>query len=441
MNVVKRRKRILRNFLIIIFTILTFIIILACIFAIKSPVKLGYYDLSYSNNYVIVDDRGDNRNRDKYLAHPDLLAINDGNKLVAFYVNGHGRGETIVKTSDDYGLTWSERLNNLPTSFKKTQETPTIFTLNFNNGTKKYLLTSARPGWNSRFMQGEGLDISISNDGLTYSEHKNYFGPNADSETYKWEKGMLNPIVAFSSLHKINQEDAWYGYFHDYDFIIYRVKIHFENDQLVLSKPMKVFSQYRDIEKLRKFSEVQVFKISNSNQMMMLIRTEARNSNSYYAISNDYGETYSEPKELPNHITGDRHKVFFDKNNRILILYRKIDYYSNAFNIKSRSYLYSHGPMMFIANNIDDIINDNHSGYLVKLGHTYSNETGNIEYQANPDTGYFGGYINNQNKLVALTYGRFKSNDRNNTCIVAFNIDLNNLIEDIKNNRIPYKTK
>ncbi len=401
------------------------------------PVSLKYYDLSNTNNIVLVDDQGKN----KYLAHPDLLSLDDGKKLVAFYVNGHGKGETIVKTSSDYGKTWSKRRTDLPNSFKNTEETPTIFTLNFNNGKKKYLLISARPGWNAKNKKGEGFDISLSDDGINYSEHVNYFGPNAKQEEYRRKKGVWNPIVAFSTMHKIANEDAWYGYFHDYDFIIYRIKITFKDNKLVLSEPEKVFEKYRSIEKKHKFSEVQIFKTKNKDQMMMLIRTEARNSNSYYAISNDNGKTFLEPKELPNHITGDRHKVFFTSDNKIVIFFRKIDYYQNFMNIKSKFYMYSHGLMMFIANDINDIINPEHHGYLVKLGHTYIKNSGGINYLANPDTGYTGAYIDKNDKLVVISYGKFKKDDRKNTCIVAFHLDLKKVIEDIKTNKFLLQTK
>ena len=77
---------------------------------------------------------------DSYLGHPDFV-VNDEGKLIVTYPAGHGKGAIIMKESSDFGDTWSERISDLPKSFEKSQETPTLYNL----GGDRLLLVSGCP--------------------------------------------------------------------------------------------------------------------------------------------------------------------------------------------------------------------------------------------------------------------------------------------------------
>lgn len=74
-----------------------------------------------------------------YLAHPDMVMTNSG-RLIAAYLASHGHGSIYLKTSDDYGITWSKRVSNTPSSWAESQETPTLYKLNFVDGKSKIIL-------------------------------------------------------------------------------------------------------------------------------------------------------------------------------------------------------------------------------------------------------------------------------------------------------------
>src|SRR5699024_5291164 len=94
-----------------------------------------------SESYVTVD-----RGFDYYLEHPDLVYFKG--KLITAYPLGHGKGQIAMKTSSDLGKTWDPiDETELPESFKYSQETPTLYKLEFTDGTEKVLLVSGCPSW------------------------------------------------------------------------------------------------------------------------------------------------------------------------------------------------------------------------------------------------------------------------------------------------------
>lgn len=88
--------------------------------------------------YTVIDKT------DYYLGHPDLVYTGE-NKLLIAYPLGHGKGEIVMRESTDKGISWSAPLDNLPASFAYSQETPTLYRLDFNDGTEKILLVSGCP--------------------------------------------------------------------------------------------------------------------------------------------------------------------------------------------------------------------------------------------------------------------------------------------------------
>ena len=97
----------------------------------NTPEELKYlYDLS------IVDDELD------YLGHPDAILLKDGSVLDV-YPSGHGKGAIRSRISFDGGVTYPGKIENQPESWETSRETPTVYRLEFSDGTPdKILLVS-----------------------------------------------------------------------------------------------------------------------------------------------------------------------------------------------------------------------------------------------------------------------------------------------------------
>ena len=225
------------------------------------------YQYLYEQHPVATDDDRE------YQGHPDSVLLDNGNILVAF-PKSHGRAETIMMLSTDGGLTYTDIFNAdnpKPDSFYHTEETPTIYKLDFTDGTQKLITISGRPSWADQpGDKGEGWDAAISAsldengkcDGLEWSEHENFYGPNAVREEYKREAGAekYDAVVAMSSLTQMKDEngnliDKWMGTYHDdRNFTVYKTFLTFnEEGQMEWSEPVRLLGQngeWREYEEL-----------------------------------------------------------------------------------------------------------------------------------------------------------------------------------------------
>ena len=292
--------------------------------------------------YTSVIDR-----TDSYLGHPDFV-VNDEGKLIVAYPAGHGKGAIIMKESSDFGDTWNERISDLPKSFEKSQETPTLYNL----GGNRLLLVSGCPSWAADDeYYADGFNYALStNGGETWSKFENAYGiewannqPDKDDPTYDDpeeclpnfdENGKALPydvIVAMSSLTQLRDEngdpiDKWMGTFHDYDFFNYVSYLTFDKDgNAHWSEPKKFLHSQRETEQAANLCEIEIFRAPapNDDTLILIGRGNSRTTNSLISVSTDEGETWSELKELPLCLTGDRHKAEYDATTgKVLISFR-----------------------------------------------------------------------------------------------------------------------
>lgn len=293
--------------------------------------------------YTVIDKT------DYYLGHPDLVYTGEGKLLIA-YPLGHGKGSIVVRESADHGKTWSEPREDLPASFASSQETPTLYRLDFNDGSEKILLVSGCPSWaEDDEYYANGFNYSLSSDGgRTFSEFENAYGidwaasmpdrgdpiydsyPADELPAFDADGNVLpyDVIVAMSSLTKLKDEngnplDVWMGTFHDYDFYNYVSFLTFDDDgDAHWSMPKRFLSSQRETESAINLCEIEIFR-TPTDELVLLGRANARNSNSVISVSSDEGKSWSELKELPYSLTGDRHKAEYDSvTGKVIVSFR-----------------------------------------------------------------------------------------------------------------------
>lgn len=399
------------------------------------------YDYSIVDEYISQDKNNRNSNRKNYLAHPDSITCNDGSILTT-YVKGHGRGEILMSRSYDNGYTWIKE-KDLPKSFLKSEETPTLYKLNFKMHPKyknetKTILISGRPGWQQFIKHGEGFSCSLGDEnGKNWGEFEHFFSPLSKRNKYKEMTGKWNPIVAMASLVQLKDPNTnqfinkWAGFFHDYSFKIYKSVLSFnDNGEIEWSDPEPIFMNQRRIESLAGLCEPCVFRDPKSNEIMIIMRAQNRKTQSYFATSTDECVTWSPLTETTTNITGDRHKVTVDKNTGLLCMtFRDISYYGNNPSPKSQ---FSRGTMLWIGNYSD--IKDKKPGLLLlKLQHSYAkNQNEERDYKtADSDTGYCGIVCTQDGHIVVTTYGKFNCKTKN-SIIISKTLNIQKILEYFK---------
>lgn len=400
------------------------------------------YQYLYEQHPVATDDEyfGLYGSRE-YQGHPDSVLLDNGNILVAF-PKSHGRAETIMMLSTDGGLTYTDIFNAdnpKPDSFYHTEETPTIYKLDFTDGTQKLITISGRPSWADQpGDKGEGWDAAISAsldengkcDGLEWSEHENFYGPNAVREEYKREAGAekYDAVVAMSSLTQMKDEngnliDKWMGLYHDdRTFTVYKTILTFnEGGQMEWSEPVRLLGQngeWREYEEAKSlfglivsgngFCETEIIRSPDGNELAALFRVNAKSNYSYVTFSTDEGETWSEPQTMSQELTGERHKAEYDPvTGKLIITMRNITYTEVPDGKPSSSWV-SRGWVAWIGD-YEDLKHgaDGKGDMLVKLAHTYGTDGTEITEYANADTGYAGLVVLADGTVVTTSYGTF----------------------------------
>lgn len=379
------------------------------------PAEYGYlYEI-----YTVDNSR-------EYLAHPDSILLNNGS-ILSLYPAGHGKGEVLNAVSIDGGRTWQTGTIATPVSWKESEETPTIYRLQFAGGGEKLIMISANPKWPG-YARGDGFNVSLSDDdGATWSQFSKYFG--------KGSAKPLNPIVAMSSLTRLKEDgvfvDKWMGLFHDNKFINYKTILIFDADgQMHWSVPEPYFQKYRTTERRTQMCEVEVIR-SNGGQgdrLCLITRSNSKRHNSLVSFSDDEGKTWSLPKEVSSALSGERHKAEY-VGDRLVITFRSIERAPEMAKKYAQKRWYSEGWVAWVGK-YEDIERDASGQYRIRLAHTYLPHQTESEPTANADTGYAGIVKLADDTIVLTSYGCF--GDKNpdgtyKTYIVSKRIRLDDL--------------
>jgi hypothetical protein len=340
----------------------------------SGPVSRGYtiplIDLAAQTERQVVVDREPGQ----YLGHPTTVLLEDGQTIIAVYPKGHGRGPIIMKRSADGGVTWSERLS-VPENWATSLETPTIHRVVGADGTKRLILFSG--------LYPARLSVS-GDDGLSWTA----LAPVGD-----W-----GGIVVMSALVELHDGHGRYmAMFHDDGrffakdtragkppvFTLYST---FSNDGgLTWSFPQAVYRS----SKIH-LCEPGIIRSPDGRMLAALLRENSRTRNSFVMFSRDEGKTWSEPRELPGALTGDRHTGKYGPDGRLLISFRDMTLESPT-----------RGDWVAWVGTFDDIVRGREGQYRVRL----------MDNTEDADCAYPGVEVLPDGTFVLTTYGHWTAGE------------------------------
>lgn len=246
---------------------------------------------------VIVD-----REPGQYLGHPTTVLLEDGRTMIAVYPKGHGRGAVVMKRSPDAGLTWSERLPT-PENWKTSQEVPTLHRVIDAQGVSRLIMFSGL----------YPIRLAVSeDDGRSWSPLRPI--------------GDFGGIVAMGCVERLRNGDYMAMFHDDGRFIreggeragVFTLYKTISGDGgLTWSRPVEIL-RGRNVH----LCEPGVFRSPDGKQLAVMLRENSRTRNSYVIFSDDEGTSWTEPRELPASLTGDRHTGCYAPDGRLLISFR-----------------------------------------------------------------------------------------------------------------------
>lgn len=336
---------------------------------------------------IIID-----REPGQYLGHPDSVLLDDEQTILTVYPLGHGIGEAVINISRDFGYTWEGR--RIPNeTWKESRETPTIYKLDFTDGSQKLICITGGPGWGDDKFKGWKTSIS-TDQGETWSDKK------------IWYEGTQT-MVAMSSLVRLKDEngnwmDKWLGIYHDGEYVNYKTYLTFnENGEEQWSKPKSIFPEHRDVEKEVMLCEACIFRSPDGKQLALLARSQSHMHRSTISFSNDEGMTWTRPREVPGALNGERHKASYDPiSGRLVICFREIilDYNDNGL-IEDDDWMA--GDWVAWVGTYDDLVNGNDGEYRILLGEDFTPS------RKSGDCGYAGNVVRSDGTFFLNSYGHF----------------------------------
>jgi BNR repeat-like domain/BNR/Asp-box repeat len=253
-----------------------------------------------ASRQVLVD-----REAGQYLGHPTTLLLEDGKTILCVYPKGHGRGAIIYKRSPDGGKTWSERLPT-PKNWETSLETPTLHRVVDASGKKRIILFSG--------LYPVRLAVS-EDDGKSWSELK--------------AVGDWGGIVAMSSVVELKTAGHYMALFHDDGRSIKKggkatttctlYKSFSSDGGLTWGEPVTIYSSNQVF-----LCEPGAIRSPDGKQIAVLLRENFHKKNSHIIFSTDEGQTWSEPRELPASLNGDRHVAKYGPDGRLFISFRDV---------------------------------------------------------------------------------------------------------------------
>ena len=326
----------------------------------------------------------------QYLGHPTTCLLEDGKTILCVYPKGHGRGTIVYKRSDDGGLTWSDRLPT-PASWSTSKEVPTLHRVVDANGKKRIIMWSG--------LHPAKLAVT-EDDGKNWGELK--------------PVGNWGGIVVMGFVEKLSTGPGHYmAMFHDdgrfftkipaknktRTFDLYKT---FSTDGgLTWSFPKSVYRS-SDVH----LCEPGCIRSPDGKKLAVLLRENARRKNSHIIFSEDEGKTWSEPRELPLALTGDRHTGKYGADGRLFISFR-----CNSPTEKRKNRPFE-GDWVGWVGTWEDLENGNDGQYSVRLK---DNKKGY-------DTTYPGVEVLPDDTFVVTTYGHWSQGEQPYILSVRFKL-------------------
>jgi len=352
----------------------------------RTEISIPQLDLAQQRHRQVVVDR----EAGQYLGHPTTVLLEDNKTIITVYPKGHGRGGIVMKRSHDAGLSWSDRLPT-PDSWRTSKEVPTIHRVIDAAGKKRLIMWSG--------LYPARLAVS-EDDGESWSELE--------------KVGDWGGIVVMGFVEPMSTPGHYLAMFHDDGRFIASKANRQEQRAMTLYQTRSTDGglTWSAPESIWSSSEVHLcepgcIRSPDGKQLAVLLRENSRRKNSHVIFSDDEGHTWSEPREVPLALTGDRHTGKYAPDGRLLISFRCKSPRALA---GGRTF---EGDWVAWVGTYEDIVGGSQGQYAVRLA---DNTKGT-------DTAYPGVEILPDGTFVTTTYGHWTKGEQPYILSVRLKLD------------------
>ncbi len=314
---------------------------------------------------------------DVYQGHCDTVLLADGRTLFAAWCINHAGHLGPLARSDDAGLTWSAPLPVPPDWQQVKRTTPVIHRL-------------ADPGGVERLFVFGGCDFpgnirsSFSEDGgKTWSPmtETGLVGEVAPKTILSFDGGKR--LIMWSDRRDPDNPN-------DPHPVVWQSEsvdggLSWRKERVILGVPGQ-------------WAQPCVVRSADGGQLLMLMRENTRRYHSLYSVSDDCARTWSEPKELPAALTGDRHVAKYAPDGRLVVAFRDRAVCSQTY-----------GHYVAWVGRFEDIVNRREGQYRIKLLHNAARTAQDAPGVGDADCGYSDLELLPGGTIIATTYVKYRA--------------------------------
>jgi len=319
----------------------------------EAPFSIPVIDLSGETERHVIVAQGTS---DSYKGHPTTLLMPDRRTMFCVYPLGHGGPNAVLRRSDDGGLTWSDPLdtpenwrqsNNCPALYRLVapDERERLFVFEGNGEMRQAMSEDGGRTWSP--MENNGLKTVMPFTSVIRLKDGRYMGG------WNWQRGTWTSISADGGL-------AW--------------------------GPQRCSAQANEQFPGAWPCEPAFVRSPDGAEIACLMRENSRRYMSMVMFSRDEGASWTEMRELPRELTGDRHQPRYAPDGRLVIPMRDTAPASPT-----------RGHFVAWIGTYEDIANGRPGHYRVKLLHSH----------AGSDCGYPGLELLPDGSFVATTYVKY----------------------------------
>lgn len=311
-----------------------------------------------------------------YQGHPTTVLMPDGEIIFCVWTKGHGGRCGPMAKSINGGLNW--QMIDTPDDWETTENCPSIYLLEDSTGKERLFVFAGRP------------EMPV-----TYSED--------NGENWTPFTSLNMPcVMAFSSIMKLKNGD-YLGLYHrgndDRDRVPLKVWQSISKDGGLSWGTPRIAGELEGHSPC----EPALVRSPDGKQLLCIMRENQRKGHSLIMTSDDEGKTWSNLKESPWGLTGDRHVAKYTDDGRLVVTFRDM-----APNSPTK------GHFVAWVGTYKDIIGGLSGQYRVKILHNY----------AGVDCGYSGLELLPDGTFVATTYIKYEPGKEMHSVVsVRFNIN------------------
>lgn len=320
--------------------------------------------------------------KDTYHGHCDTVLLPDGKTMFTAWTVDHAQLIGPLARSDNAGRTWSAPLD-VPANWHQTANTPAIHRLVDPQGKGRLVVFGDGLDWRRKGKAPYPMHQALSeDDGRTWTPMKpnGILGEVPPKTILSFDEGRR--LILWSDLpgYVVQSESRDGGQT-------------WQRERRILRIPDR-------------WGQPCVIRSPDSKQLVMLLRENSRKHNSLYSISNDNARTWSEPRELPASLTGDRHVAKYAADGRLVVAMRD----------RARSSP-TYGHYVAWVGRYEDIVEGREGQYRIKLLHNASRTGNDVPGQGNADCGYSDLERLPDGTIIATTYIKYQSGPEMNSVV------------------------